>query len=250
MGKHIFPPDGSVAASDTVPLAELYYALMDKELGPRLPAMRKRQRKTPWSDRPIAVKAPSAHLTIAARMRTVKSLLTDLRHGVLVAHAHHVATGQFRKIPMSFWYEDFVGLSLGGELLDMLDASTFPPELKGSTIYVAADRAQSWLKQHGLAAMARFAASTPGRVAPAQPRKRSTRYDWPSFERYAASLLDEEGDYHTNWRQADLEREMLQWCQDHWEREPAMRSVRDHVRIAHEWFIEQRKAIGLGNLGK
>jgi hypothetical protein len=77
----------------------------------------------------------------------------------------------------------------------------------------------------------------------ASPRK--TKYDWPAFKAEAARRLDDEGDYHENWSQADLEREMIEWCghEARWEKTPVESEIRRHITLARAIFLAQRAAI-------
>jgi hypothetical protein len=66
---------------------------------------------------------------------------------------------------------------------------------------------------------------------------RPAGYDWPAFEAEALSRLEDEGGYHPDFRQADLERHMAQWAQAEWGREPGEASIRRHVRKAHMIYL-------------
>lgn len=176
-------------------------------------------------------------------------MLSDLQSGTLIAHAHSELTGQFRLVPALFWDEEFAGLAICGKLLEFKEGQNLPKEIAGTTIYVRDDHAKAWLNQHGITEIDDFFPDqlrTQKRVE--HPFRRS-RYDWPPFENQAVERLLDEGGISSNWVQADLEREMLEWSAAKWGREPSLRMVRDHVKAAITRFHVEKKKIGLGDLG-
>jgi hypothetical protein len=46
----------------------------------------------------------------------------------------------------AYWREQFVGLSLGGNLIDLNEGETFPDEFGGGVIFVFEEYARDWLK--------------------------------------------------------------------------------------------------------
>ena len=87
------------------------------------------------------------------------------------------------------------------------------------------------------AALERGAAAqqSPGR----KPGRKPT-YGWAAFEAEVCSVLDERGDVallnNAEWKQADLERCMKDWCARTWKCEPGVTSIRDHVSLAMAAF--------------
>jgi hypothetical protein len=79
-----------------------------------------------------------------------------------------------------------------------------------------------------------------------KPRGRRAKYNWKTFDEEAIRKLMEEerqgGLADPNWRQADLEKYMAEWCSLTWKREPSESTIRDHVRKAIQEFKRTRKA--------
>ena len=74
------------------------------------------------------------------------------------------------------------------------------------------------------------------------------KFDWPTFYDAAIDILDDEGMPNptsggSGWSfQADLERRMADWCEEHWSTPPVESTIRSHVKIAISKFYEMRKA--------
>lgn len=50
-----------------------------------------------------------------------------------------------------------------------------------------------------------------------QRRGPKPKYDWPAFCAYALTRLEHHGGFYgLDWRQSDLEREMVTWCESNW----------------------------------
>lgn len=58
------------------------------------------------------------------------------------------------------------------------------------------------------------------------PRGRPPKYNWPEFYAEIAVLADLDG---LPERQAELERQMAEWCQEKWGQEPSESEIRKHV---------------------
>ena len=71
------------------------------------------------------------------------------------------------------------------------------------------------------------------------------RYDWLTFQDYAISVLEQEGDFNpaldTKWNQAALEKRMAEWCSKNWGKEPSEMSIRTQVKASVKRFREIRQ---------
>jgi hypothetical protein len=248
VAKHIFLPEGFGPFFSTISINDLNLALAHKRLGRIWPTPTRKRVWSPFTDRWVWGRAPSDRRVVRAKIWCDGKMLGDLRSGLLIAHTHCDATGQFRRIPTSYWHEEIAGLTLRGRMLDLEEGQTFAKEVAGNTVLVTGENARAWLEQQGITDTDPFFPDDLRMQNRPTHLPRNARYDWPSFENEAVARLHDEGAFCGKWNQARLEEHMLEWCGINWEKEPSRRIVRQHVKDAVRRFLSEKR-IGLATLG-
>jgi hypothetical protein len=71
---------------------------------------------------------------------------------------------------------------------------------------------------------------------PPPKRGRRQKYDWESFDRQVIIIAHYDGLPKT---QAELEKKILQWCENTWERQPGVSTVRERLGPLYRKLLEE-----------
>ncbi len=98
----------------------------------------------PITKRYVTARSPRAEHIWKSDLESDNQMLADLQTGSLRTHVM-VGENAVRAIPPELWSEEYVGLSVGGTLLDLSQSLVIPRDIKRGQIVVLEGIAYQWL---------------------------------------------------------------------------------------------------------
>ena len=175
-----------------------------------------------------------------------KILKASFTSGQLTAEARDPASGDWLRIPPSYWSQNFFPpRPFACRPLNVPPRSLLG-RYHGRTLLIRESRFANWLKGRERIHCSPEEASTPTTrvqrtesiVTQARRRGRPPKYNWSQFIDKALRLLTvmglpREDSGRDHWRcKADFEKRMSDWCLSTWGREPAPSTIRQWVTVA------------------
>lgn len=230
VARHRFRPVGFAHPYTTVPISDLVNALVSRCLGFKWQPARATGKGRP------AMAAPVRDALIAC----YKIIIPDLSDGKLSAYALVGSSGQFREIAPDYWKNELCGFALDGVMFDLDEGKTFSGEVNGSDVYVLGEDAKTWLIRQGISGIDPFCPPSL-RLKRKTTASRKTQYNWLQFENEVVCRLRLYRNRSLDPTEADLMKEMNNWCSLTWDRRPDPKMVRMHLRIAYDRFQEEEE---------
>jgi len=225
-----------------VPLTHLLYATASRRLGENCWPAPKPPKILPFEEKRRITRPPRDTSTKDAWHACEKSLRKDLLSGKLIAHAYVESTGHFRRIHPDYWREYGSALALSGAIYDLEDGRTFNDAVDGANVYVFDEAAKEWLIAHGVSLLDPYC---PNALRMNAPRKApsKTKYNWDQFEHEVMQRLDLYRSRSPFPTEAELVREMKDWCGLTWDRVPDRKLVLKHIRDATIEHVANERGI-------